>query len=75
MDQAIAQLTTAIQTSSKRNIPSTTTNQFKPKLPPQYLNKIQLSRKAYKEYIRTRSLEALRLHRQYLRLVQNYIRI
>lgn len=74
LDETVDIITQTLKSAAEKHIPTTTITPHKPKLPPQYLNLIAASRRAHREYTRTHNLEALRLHRAYLRMTNNYLK-
>lgn len=71
--QTLSSMETTLRQASEKFIPRTYRTSYKPCLPPQYLPLIRRSRQSYRDYIRTRDPEALRLHRQWQRTVHNYL--
>ena len=67
-------LHTALLSASSQCIPVSTQRPYRPALPPQYLPLIRRSRTFYRDYARTGNAESLRLHRQFQRMVQQYVK-
>lgn len=73
LERVTSRLQDVITEASKNCIPTRDINPHKPALPPHAITLIKASRRAYREFLRSRDPQALLVHRQLQRHARSYI--